>query len=130
MPLILDSRECSKIKSSFCDPLASNLRNLVFESRAMLNTGSPTLERSVAVWSDPSGAPDYLKVRCQSAWLREVKTHHVQSWLEEIAREHEISKTTLKHVKNFLSGVFRHAAQQGFFDGANPVKLAEVQRWS
>jgi len=29
-------------------------------------------------------------------------------------------------VKNFLSGVFRHAAQQGYFDGANPVKLAEV----
>ena len=50
----------------------------------------------------------------------------MQSWLEEIAREHEISKTTLKHVKNFLSGVFRLAAQRGYFDGANPVKLAEV----
>jgi integrase len=50
----------------------------------------------------------------------------VQVWLEEIAREHRISKTTLKHVKNFLSGVFRHAAQQGYFDGTNPVKLAEV----
>jgi hypothetical protein len=46
--------------------------------------------------------------------------------LEEIGREHEISKTTLKHVKNVLSDVFRHAAQQGYFDGANPVKLAEV----
>jgi len=46
--------------------------------------------------------------------------------LEEIAREHQISKTTLKHVKNFLSGVFRHAAQQGYFDGSNPVKLAEI----
>ena len=69
---------------------------------------------------------DYLEGRCKSEWLREVKTHHVQSWLEEIAREHAISKTTLKHVKNYLSGVFRHAAQQGYFDGANPVKLAEV----
>ena len=68
----------------------------------------------------------YLKVLCQADWLREVKTHHVQSWLEEIGRQHEISKTTLKHVKNFLSGVFRHAAQQGYFDGANPVKLAEI----
>ena len=58
--------------------------------------------------------------------MREVKTHHVQSWLEKIAREHAISKTTLKHVKNFLSGVFRHSAQQGYFDGANPVKLAEI----
>ena len=58
--------------------------------------------------------------------MREVKTCHVQSWLEEIGRDHGISKTTLKHVKNFLSGVFRHAAQQGYFDGANPVKLAEI----
>ena len=51
---------------------------------------------------------DYLEGRCKSEWLREVKTHHVQSWLEEIAQEHAISKTTLKHVKNYLSGVFRH----------------------
>jgi integrase len=36
------------------------------------------------------------------------------------------NETTLKHVKNLLSGVFRHAAQQGYFDGANPVKLAEI----
>ena len=55
---------------------------------------------------------DYLKVRCQAEWLREVKTHHVQSWLDTIAQEHELSKTTLKHVKNFLSGVFRHAAHR------------------
>jgi integrase len=75
---------------------------------------------SALMWSD------YLEARCLSAWLREVKTHHVQSWLEEIPREHEISKTTLKHVKKFLSGVFRHAAQQGFLDGASRVKLAEV----
>jgi integrase len=68
----------------------------------------------------------YLKTRCEPAWMREVKTHQVQSWLDEIGREHAISKTTLKHVKNFLSGVFRHAAQQGYFDGASPVKLAEI----
>ena len=69
---------------------------------------------------------DYAKVRCESNWMREVKTLHVQKWLEEIAKEHGISKTTVKHVKNLLSGVFRHAAQQGYFDGANPVKLAEI----
>jgi integrase len=68
----------------------------------------------------------YLKLRCKTAWMREVKTHQVQSWLDEIGREHGISRTTLKHVKNFLSGVFRHGAQQGYFDGANPVKLAEI----
>jgi integrase len=68
----------------------------------------------------------HLKAGCESAWMREVKTCHVQSWLEEIGRDHGISKTTLKHVKNFRSGVFRHAAQQGYFDGANPVKLVEI----
>jgi hypothetical protein len=30
VPLILDYRECSKIKASFCDPLACNFRKLVF----------------------------------------------------------------------------------------------------
>ncbi len=72
------------------------------------------------IWSD------YLKAHCSGAWMREVKTYNVQTWLDEIAREREISKTTVAHVKNFLSGVFRHAAQQGYFDSANPVKLAEV----
>jgi integrase len=55
-------------------------------------------------------------------------------WLEQIAketrkkdkREYTLSKTTLAHIKNFLSGVFRHAAQQGFFHEANPAKLAEI----
>jgi hypothetical protein len=60
------------------------------------------------------------------AWMREVRTYQVQTWLEEIAEMHKISKTTLAHVKNFISGVFRHAAQQGYFDSANPVKLAEI----
>jgi integrase len=76
----------------------------------------------------------YLKNLCKDAWLRSVKTHHVQSWLEKIARvrrarhkrEYLLSKTTLAHIKNFLSGVFRHAAQQGYFEGVNPVTLAEI----
>lgn len=66
--------------------------------------------------------------------LRDVKTYHVQSWLEAIARmprsrndrKYTLSKTTLAHIKNFISGVFQHAAQQGYFDGVNPVKLTEI----
>jgi integrase len=71
---------------------------------------------------------DYLKSRCESAWIREVKTCNVQSWLEEISRENGISKTTLRHVKHFLSGVFRYAAQQDYVDSgrANPVRLAAI----
>jgi integrase len=76
----------------------------------------------------------YLQHRCGSEWMSEIKTYHLQTWLEEIAREarkqnkrdYTLSKTTLGHIKNFLSGVFRHAAQQGFFHEANPAKLAEI----
>ena len=76
----------------------------------------------------------YLADPCKDAWLRSVKTHHVQAWLEKIARmprkrnkrEYMLSKTTVAHIKNFISGVFRHAAQQGYFDGINPVTLAEI----
>jgi integrase len=32
----------------------------------------------------------------------------------------------LKHVKNFLSGIFSACGATGIFDGANPVKLAEI----
>jgi len=71
---------------------------------------------------------DYLKLRCGSAWLREVKTCDVQAWLETIAREDELSKTTLRHIKHLLSGVFRYAAQQDYWDAgrANPVQLAAI----
>lgn len=68
----------------------------------------------------------YLKPHCNGVWMRDVKTYQVQMWLEEIAQLNKISKTTLAHVKNFLSGIFRYAAQQGYFDSANPVKLAEI----
>jgi integrase len=67
----------------------------------------------------------YLKLPTSGAWLREIKTHHVQSWLRRIAKEHALSKTTLMHCKHFLSGVFRYASQQDYYDG-NPAKLASI----
>jgi hypothetical protein len=56
----------------------------------------------------------------------EIRRLQCAGQLEEIARLHKISRTTVAHVKNLLSGVFRHAAQQGYFDAANPVKLAVI----
>jgi integrase len=120
----LAKRELEPVNRNIAEPLSVTKLN-DFVDRIYLPFAKqqkrPSTYRGYSqVWSD------YLKAHCQGEWLREVKTHHVQSWPEGIAREHEISKTTLKHVKNFLSGVFRHAAQQGYFDGANPVKLAEI----
>ena len=73
----------------------------------------------------------YVKPRYESVWMREVRTRDVQAWLEEIAREHKLSKTTLRHVKHFLSGVFRYAAQQDYLDsGRNPVTLASIPNFA
>jgi integrase len=89
----------------------------------------------------------YLSKRCGSVWLRDVRTHDVQRWLDQIAAEervtkqdlsktarpskvktHRLSKTTLKHIKHFLGGVFRYAAQQGYLDEirADMVTLAAI----
>jgi integrase len=68
----------------------------------------------------------YLQSRCEGVWLRDVQTFHVQRWLDDIAREQGISRTTLSHIKHFLSGVFRYAAQQGFRNAGNPVTLASI----
>lgn len=68
----------------------------------------------------------YLLPRCTDLWLRDVETFHIQTLLEQIAREHKISKTTLGHIKHLLSGIFRHAAQQEFRSAGNPVTLAAI----
>lgn len=50
----------------------------------------------------------------------------MQQWLEQIAEQDGISRTTIKHAKHFLSGIFKYAAQQDFRDSSlgNPVTLA------
>lgn len=64
----------------------------------------------------------HLEARCKTAWLRDVRTCHVQRWMDTVAQEDNLSKASLKHIKHLLSGVFNHAKRQGFFDGANPVQ--------
>jgi integrase len=41
--------------------------------------------------------------------------------LDSIAHQHDLSRSTLQHVKALLSGIFNFAKQQGYFDGVNPV---------
>jgi integrase len=76
----------------------------------------------------------YLKDECRTAWMRDVETHDVQKWLQKIAREqrkqndmdYTLSKNTMAHIKHLLGGIFKYAAQQGYFKGANPVELSQI----
>jgi len=73
----------------------------------------------------------YLRNRCVNVWIRDVDTHQIQNWLKGIANDHGICRTTLGHIKHFLSGVFRYAAQEGQWTrGTNPVTMAVIPPWA
>jgi hypothetical protein len=78
----------------------------------------------------------HLKVRCQNVLLPDVRTCHVQRWLDSMAAEDEtksksaLSRESLKHIKSYISGIFNHAKRQGFYDGVNPVQGTAVPQAS
>jgi integrase len=69
---------------------------------------------------------DHLRVRCGEWWLRDARTADIQRLLDEVAREDGLGKTTLKHIKHLLSGIYRFAMQQGLYERANPVTAASI----
>lgn len=54
--------------------------------------------------------------------VRHVRTFHVQGWLDAIASPGTLGRNTLKHIKTFVSAVFKLAKQQGYYTGENPVR--------
>lgn len=65
---------------------------------------------------------NHAKAHCSSVWLKDVRTFHVQSWLDAIAAPGTLGRNSLKHIKTFLSAVFKLAKQQGYYTGENPVR--------
>lgn len=69
----------------------------------------------------------YLKHRLAFP-LRDFRTADCERLLKLIARENDLSTTTLKHIKHLLSGIFRYAIRTGALNGANPVQAACIPR--
>ena len=65
---------------------------------------------------------NHIEPRCAGVWLKEVRTFHVQNWLDSIAAPGTLSRNSLKHIKTFLSAVFKLARQQGYYLSENPVR--------
>lgn len=63
----------------------------------------------------------HLKDRLGKISLRDFRTVHAANLLDEVAKPGELSKSTLGHLKNLLSGIFRDARQLGFLDAPNPI---------
>jgi integrase len=63
----------------------------------------------------------YLSTRADRA-IRDFRTFECEEMLVDIATEHKVSTTTLRHVKNFLSGIFRYASRAGVLNTPNPLR--------
>lgn len=64
----------------------------------------------------------HVKARCAGVWLKDVRTFHVQGWLDAIAAPGTLGRNSLKHIKTFISAVFKLAKQQGYYSGENPAR--------
>jgi integrase len=64
----------------------------------------------------------HLKPRCAQVWIKDVRTYHVQKWMDDIAQPGLLGRHSLKHIKSSLSAIFKLAKQQGYFVGENPVR--------
>lgn len=62
-----------------------------------------------------------LRDRVGGIRLREFRTVDASRMLRAIAKEKDLTKTTLQHIKSVLSTIFIYAKNDGAFDGANPV---------
>jgi len=54
--------------------------------------------------------------------LREFRTLDGERILESIAKDNELTSTTLAHIKALLSGIFRYAKRQGVINSENPMR--------
>ena len=60
--------------------------------------------------------------------LRDVRTFEGEQMLKSISRREDLNRTTLGHIKHFLSGVFRYARRQGVLDSPNPMHDVEIPK--
>lgn len=71
---------------------------------------------------------NYLRERVGDLRLREFRTVDANRLLRAIARDRDLTRTTLQHIKSVLSTIFIYAKNEGVFDGANPVGDALIPR--
>ena len=70
----------------------------------------------------------YLKKRCGKIRLRDFRTLDGERVLADIARQNDLARNTLKHIKNLLSGIFKHAKRLGCINGANPMQDVSIPK--
>src|SRR5208337_1579695 len=58
--------------------------------------------------------------------MKDLQTFHVQSWLDRIAKDGQLSRASLKGIKSMISGAFKEARRLGYYTGSNPLRDTRV----
>lgn len=69
-----------------------------------------------------------LKPRMGKLTLRDFRTVHGEQLLANIARQSNLGRNSLRHLKSFLSGVFKQAKRLGILDGPNPMQDVSIPK--
>ncbi|MFZ0333783.1 MAG: hypothetical protein WAN10_01395 [Candidatus Acidiferrales bacterium] len=64
----------------------------------------------------------YLSSRVKEIPLRDFRPVDAANVLRSVWQEKQLGRSSLRHVRAFLSGVFTHARSLGLYNGANPVR--------
>jgi integrase len=75
-----------------------------------------TLKQYREVWKN------HLKPRLGKLTLRRFRTVHGEQLLVQIAAQTSLGRSSLRHIKAFLSGAFKQAKRLGILDGVNPIQ--------
>ena len=70
----------------------------------------------------------HVKNRVGDMTLRQFRTVDGEQLLSSVAKDRGIGKNSLKHIKSFLSGVFKQAKRLGILDGVNPMQDVSIPR--
>jgi integrase len=71
---------------------------------------------------------NHLKQHCDGIRLREFRTLDGERMLGSIAKKSSLNKTSLKHIKSLLSGIFTHARRIGALSSANPIQGVSIPK--
>jgi hypothetical protein len=63
---------------------------------------------------------NHVAARCADGWLKDVRTFHVQGWMDSMTKPGNLGRNSLRHIKTFISAVFKLAKQQGYYMGGEP----------
>jgi integrase len=144
-------KQCSAKLADVCDRFRTkaDVRTLLAEKLRPINEGRarPESTLSVAQYIEKHYLPFveenfkpstcagyyslwemYLASRLMAVALRDFRTVHAATLLAEVHRAHGLGRTTLKHIKSFLSSVFTYAKNQGVLDGVHPIRDAVIPR--